>query len=259
MKTNDPWDAALYDANHSFVNKMARGLLEILAPQPGERILDLGCGTGALTQQIADAGAMVVGIDASAAMIAQAQKSYPRLDFRVADALTMQFAEPFDAIFSNAALHWIKPPAVAAGRMFAALKPGGRLVLEMGGKGNVSVLLRSAIEAGRSLGLELTPFIDINYFPSIGEYTGVLEQTGFAVTSAMLFDRPTPLSDGAAGLANWIRMFRPAALDAVPKDRLSEFFAAMESKCRPDFFRDGTWHADYRRLRVTAARSRSSS
>jgi len=254
MKSTDPWDAKLYDANHSFVNEMARGLAEILSPKPGERILDLGCGTGALTQQIADSGAIVVGVDASASMIAQARKNYPRVDFRVADAVSMAFAEPFDAVFSNAALHWIKPPEAAAARMFAALKPGGRLVLEMGGKGNVSKVLGSAADASRSLGIDLTGTIEINYFPSIGEYTGLLDSAGFAVNSAVLFDRPTPLSDGDAGLANWIRMFRPTALEAVPENRRGEFFAAMESQCKADLFRGGVWHADYRRLRVTAFR-----
>jgi trans-aconitate methyltransferase len=254
MKANDQWDAKLYDANHSFVNEMARGLVEILSPRAGERILDLGCGTGALAWQIADSGAIVLGVDASASMIAQAQKNYPQLDFRVGDATTMEFAEPFDAVFSNAALHWIKPPEAVAAQMFAALKPGARLVLEMGGKGNVSKVLGSAIAAGRSLGIELTAFIDINYFPSIGEYAGLLERAGFAVGSAVLFDRLTPLTDGDAGLANWIRMFRSGALDAVPENRCGEFFAAMEAQCKADLFREGVWHADYRRLRVTAVR-----
>jgi trans-aconitate methyltransferase len=254
MKTSDPWDANLYDAKHSFVNEMARGLVEMLAPKPGERILDLGCGTGALAQQIADAGATVVGVDASAAMIVQAQKNYPDLDFRVADAVSMQFAESFDAVFSNAALHWVRPPELAAARVFAALKPGGRLVLEMGGKGNVARVLRAAITAGRQMGIDLTADIEINYFPSIGEYAGLLEQAGFTVSSAILFDRPTLLSDGDAGLANWIRMFRPAALAAIPEHRQSEFLRAMESQCKIDLQRNGEWHADYRRLRITANR-----
>ena len=170
------------------------------------------------------------------------------------DAASMEFAEPFDAIFSNAALHWIKPPESAATRMFAALKPGGRLVLEMGGKGNVELLLSSAMDAGRSLGLDLTDTIRVNYFPSIGQYASLLEHAGFAVASAALFDRPTALSDGEAGLRNWIRMFRPAAEEAVPLDLRGRFFAAMESQCKGRLFRDGIWHADYRRLRVVAVR-----
>lgn len=254
MSPTDQWNPRLYDAKHSFVNELAGGLVELLAPQKGERILDLGCGTGALARKIADAGAIVLGVDSSAAMIEQARKNYPGLNFEVTDALTMRFDDPFDAIFSNAALHWIKPPQAVAQRMFAALRPCGRLVLEMGGKGNVSVLLNAAVEAGRSVGLDLSPPVEINYFPSVGEYAGLLETAGFAVTFASLFDRLTPLSDGDQGLRNWLRMFRPQAVEAVPAELHETFFSAMEATCKVRLFRDGVWHADYRRLRVTASR-----
>jgi trans-aconitate methyltransferase len=251
---SDKWDPQRYDQGHAFVHKLAAGLVEILAPKAGDRILDLGCGTGALTRRIADAGAAVVGIDASPAMIEQARLNFPSLEFEVVDALSMQFTEPFDAIFSNAALHWMQPPQTVAARMFAAIKPGGRLVLEMGGKGNVSAILSAAIAAGQSVGIDLTPMIEINYFPGIGEYAGVLERAGFTVTFAALFDRPTRLSDGEAGLRNWIRMFRPNAEAAIPVDRRDPFFDVLEQQCRGRLFCDGTWFADYRRLRMTANR-----
>ncbi len=252
MNTTDRWDATLYDSNHSFVNQLAAELVDILAPKPGERILDVGCGTGPLTQSIASLGSKIVGVDASASMIALARKNYPDIEFAVMDAATMSFADKFDAVFSNAALHWIKPPEAAAECMFAALKPGGRLVLEMGGKRNVSTILMAAVDAGRSLGIDLRESININYFPGIGEYAHLLEQAGFDVRSAVLFDRPTALSEGESGLRNWIRMFRPAAEEAVPEHLVEAFFGAMEDRCRSRLFYDGVWHADYRRLRVTA-------
>lgn len=252
---SDQWNAALYDNRHSFVNELARGVVELLAPQKGERILDLGCGTGPLTQQIAAAGAEVLGIDASPAMIAQARQNFPGIHFEVADALTMEFNQQFDAIFSNAVLHWIKPPEAAAARMFAALKPGGRLVLEMGGKGNVAMILREAIAAGRKIGIDLTPVVEINYFPSIGEYASVLEHAGFAVKFATLFDRMTKLNDGDAGLVNWMRMFRPGVEKAIPAQKHAAFFTELEHRCRDTLYSDGAWHADYVRLRVTALRT----
>ncbi len=249
----DRWDAALYDDRHAFVHRMAGGVVDLLAPQPGERILDLGCGTGPLTRRIADAGADVVGVDASPAMVAKARVAYPDLAFDVADATTMAFPRPFDAVFSNAVLHWVRPPEAAVGRMFAAVRPGGRLVLEIGGRGNVAGVLAAAAAAGQEVGVDLAGPLDVNYFPSLGEYAGLLEAGGFTVELAVVFDRPTPL-DGPAGLADWLRMFRPGAIDAVPADRREAFVAAFERSARPTLGRGEGWSADYRRLRVRAVR-----
>jgi trans-aconitate methyltransferase len=250
----DQWDAKLYDTSHSFVNQMAAGLVDLLAPKSGERILDLGCGTGPLTAKIAEAGATVLGIDASPAMVAQARENYPSLQFEVMDATAMRFDRPFDAIFSNAVLHWVKPPALAAQHMYDALKPGGRLILEMGGKGNVSKILQAAIKAGKSISQDLHSVVDINYFPSIAEYSSVLEHAGFEVRFATSFDRPTPLNDGPAGLRNWIRMFRPGVETKVPPVDLEIFYQSIEQLCRDELLIDNVWNADYRRLRVMAVR-----
>jgi trans-aconitate methyltransferase len=256
-KKVDQWNPALYDQRHSFVNALASGLIDLLKPHRGERILDLGCGTGPLTQQIASTGADVLGIDASPAMIAQARQKFPGIHFEIADALTMDFVDQFDAIFSNAVLHWVKPPEVAARCMYTALKPGGRLVLEMGGLGNVDTILREAINTGIRIGVDLTSMIDINYFPSIGEYSSVLERAGFLVGYATLFDRPTELSDGEAGLGNWIRMFRPGVEAAIPAEARSVFFAELQNRCRDRLYSDGSWRADYVRLRMVASRRRN--
>src|SRR2546423_15463085 len=131
------WDPGLYDGKHAFVWQYGASLVELLQPRPGERILDLGCGTGHLTAQLAAAGANVLGIDSDAAMIEQARKAYPALHFEQRDARDFHFDEPFDAVFSNAVLHWIKEPERVIVCLRRALKPGGRFVAEFGGRGNV--------------------------------------------------------------------------------------------------------------------------
>jgi trans-aconitate methyltransferase len=245
------WDANLYERSHSFVWKHGAALLDLLAPQPGERILDLGCGTGHLTAQIAAAGASVVGIDSSPTMIEQARREYPLLHFEVADARSFAFAEPFDAVFSNAALHWVKPPEPVIACVRRALKPGGRFVAEFGGKGNVRAIAAALAEAARALGV--TGPEDWWYFPSIGEYASLLERDGLEVGQAALFDRPTAL-EGEQGMRRWVEMFGSAWLNAVPAARRDDFLRAVEERLRPALCRDGTWHADYRRLRVVARR-----
>jgi trans-aconitate methyltransferase len=248
---NQCWDADLYDDKHAFVWQYGASLVELLAPKPGERILDLGCGTGHLTSQIAQAGATVVGMDRSAEMLAQARSAYPLLQFIQSDARDFTFGEPFDAIFSNAVLHWIRPPEAVIQCVRDALRPGGRFVAEFGGRGNVRRVLAILRETAERMGL--TPDFPESYFPSLSEYTTLLEAAGLEVRSAVLFDRPTPLQ-GADGLRDWLKMFRGSTLASLPAERRDEFLLAVEDAARPELFRDGGWFADYRRLRITAVR-----
>src|SRR5262245_22336955 len=143
---NQTWDAGLYDGRHAFVWRHGASLVELLAPKPGERVLDLGCGTGHLTARIAEAGAVAVGLDGSAEMLKQARAAYPQLEFVQADARDFRFDEPFDAVFSNAVLHWINEPAAVIRCVRDALKPGGRFVAEFGGRGNVRAVV-AALQA----------------------------------------------------------------------------------------------------------------
>ena len=243
------WDAALYDDKHSFVWKRGASLIELLAPQADERVLDLGCGTGHLTARIAETGAEVVGIDSSPEMIAEAQRLFPGIPFGVADARTFTFDEPFDAVFSNAVLHWVKPPEQAVACIRRALEPGGRFVAEFGGRGNVAAIVSSLDAASRAIGLGSWehPW----YYPSIGEYAQILERAGLEVTHAVLFDRPTPL-EGEDGLRHWAEMFARDLVGRVPAGNRETFFRHAEDAARPTLHRDGTWFADYRRLRVVA-------
>ncbi|GAB3552138.1 class I SAM-dependent methyltransferase [Spirosoma fluminis] len=247
-----PWNADLYQQKHAFVFHYGTDVLNLLKPQPGERILDLGCGTGELTAQIALSGADVIGLDASAAMIANARQSFPRLSFQQGDARQFVTDQPFDAVFSNATLHWIdetEQPKVLT-NVFTALKAGGRFVAEMGGRGNVERILNAFTHALNGLGIRKA--VEINYFPSLGQYARLLETAGFTVTWARFFDRDTPLVDSVTGLTDWLSMFRGDILnDLTDKDRQT-VLEAVQEKLRPTNFRDGSWFADYKRLRFIA-------
>jgi trans-aconitate 2-methyltransferase len=251
--SNSPaWDASLYDSKHSFVWKYGASLVELLAPQPGERILDLGCGTGHLTAQISAAGAQVIGIDSSPQMIEQARKTHPALRFEIGDARTFSFGEDYDAVFSNAVLHWVRPPEQAITRIRATLRPGGRFVAEFGGRGNTQQMANALVRQAAAFGIAdySLPW----YYPSVAEYAALLERLDLEVTFATLFDRPTPL-EGEDGLKKWFEMFGGSLLDQLKPDQRTECLAALEAELRPALYRDGQWLADYRRLRIVALAS----
>jgi trans-aconitate methyltransferase len=233
--------------------KQAATLIDLLDPHAGEAVLDLGCGTGHLTARLAARGARVLGIDNSAEMIHEARQNYPDLSFELVDARALEFDEQFDGIFSNAVLHWIREAETVVRSIARALRPGGRFVAEFGGKGNVQAIhgaLKRGVEAlgGGSVH-------DPWYFPSVAEYTALLEATGLETTLATLFDRPTTL-EGERGMRNWVEMFGGDYLKHVSLDRREEFFLRLETELRPGLYSNGCWHADYRRLRIVAHRSK---
>lgn len=246
-ETPDQWAPILYDEKHSFVWKFGASAIELLAPQPGEQILDIGCGTGQLTAQIAESGATVIGLDNSPAMIEEARRLFPSIEFQLADAHDFSFEQQFDGVFSNAALHWINDPAKVVSCLNKALKRDGRLALEFGGQGNVQCLA-GAIESASEevLGRRVShPW----YFPSIAQFGSVLEQHGIEVTQGAMIDRPT-LLDGDDGLKNWVRMFGQHWLTQIPAEEHIVFLERVEAIARPDLYRDTSWFADYRRIRV---------
>jgi trans-aconitate methyltransferase len=246
------WDPNAYDDDHSFVYEYGSDLVDDLEPTADERILDLGCGTGHLTSEIADSGATVVGIDRSVEMIDTARTTYPECTFVRADATAFAPEEPFDAVFSNAALHWIDDQDAVLETVRNALRPGGRFVAELGGAGNVRRIADALRAELADRGYDAD---DPWYFPSIGEYAPRLEGHGFEVRSARLFDRPTELEDGEDGLGNWIRMFGEEFFEGVPEEERAAIVGAIEDELRPALFREGTWVADYRRLRFVAVAS----
>ena len=253
--TAQQWDANLYQQNHDFVWKYGESLIELLSPKLGERILDLGCGTGQLTQQLAAAGAEVMGIDADASMIRQAQQNYPDLRFETADARTFQAPQPCDAVFSNAVLHWVKDPEPVIDCLWRSLIPGGRFVAEFGGRGNVQGIVDALYAVLEQMGQSSSTALNPWYFPSIGEYAGLLEHRGFRVTYAVLFERPTPLVGGANGMANWLRMFANRFFADLSDAAQNEVIQAVEARLKSTLYQDDGWIADYRRLRLSAIKA----
>jgi SAM-dependent methyltransferase len=246
------WDAKAYDERFGYVTEYGTDLVAVLDPQPDEWVLDLGCGTGHLTARIAATGAHAEGLDADPAMVARARHEHRGVAFRLAAAQTFTVAAPFDAVFSNAALHWVAPQDQEAvlRQVRAALRPGGRFVAEMGGAGNVAHLLDAADRACHELGL---PRVAHPWsFPTPLERTGDLEAAGFEVRSMQHFPRPTPLTEGD-GAGAWFRMFGRWLLAAVPEDQHDELLTAVDRHAAPHLRGpDGRWTADYVRLRWTA-------
>lgn len=243
------WDPQAYEDNAAFVHGLAGGVLEWLAPKPGESILDLGCGDGQLTQRIAATGARVMGVDASPEMVVAARARGIEAD--QANAESLPYADGiFDAVFSNAALHWMRNQDAMLAQVRRVLKPGGRFVAEMGGHGNIAairVALMAVLAhhgyAGREDG--------VNYYPTPEAYTRHLESHGFHVHQMALIPRPTALAQ--SGMAGWLRTFRRGVLESLPealRDAVVEETVALLAPALCD--EDGNWTGDYVRLRFIA-------
>jgi len=246
---NDRWNANLYDIKHSFVSQYGNHLVELLAPQKGERILDLGCGTGDLANKLANLECEIIGVDQSPNMIQQAKEKFPHIDFSVQDATKLSYHNEFDAVFSNAVLHWIKEPSAALHCIFHSLKQGGRFVAEFGGKGNVQKITNEIMKQFATLGMTEQAKKFPWYYPSIGEYSALMEEIGFRVTFAQHIDRPTPL-DSEHGLRNWIEMFGDTMFEGVTEEIKEIIITKVEQNLKERLYIDGQWVADYKRIRV---------
>jgi trans-aconitate methyltransferase len=243
----EAWDARAYDRDFAFVSAYGAELLDWLDPQPGETVLDLGCGTGELAAKIADTGATVIGIDSDPAMIEAARRRLPDADLRVADAHDFTVEEPVDAVFSNAALHWMPSSVEVLGCVSDALRGGGRFVAEMGATGNVETVTAAVDQACREAGL---PERDWPWmFPSPAQYAAMLEDAGFEIRELDFRDRPTRLV-GTDGFTSWLQMFAGSVVADLPDDLL----ARAAEIARPRLWREDAWWADYRRLRFRAVK-----
>lgn len=243
------WQAERYATNARFVADLGAPVLNLLAPRPGERILDLGCGDGALTLKLAEAGANVLGVDSAEELLAAARKL--GLEVRAMDGHALDFAGEFDAVFSNAALHWmLDPDAVIAG-VHRALKPGGRFVGEFGGHGNVAACVVALMAVLNARGYD-GPSRRLWFFPSAEAYAARLRRHGFHIDSIELIPRPTPLPTGMRG---WLDTFGENFFAVLPEaDReaaVDEVLALLAPALCDEA---GNWTADYVRLRFAAHR-----
>lgn len=246
------WQATHYDDKFGFVSGFGHDTLALLRPRKDERILDLGCGTGDLTNEIAQSGADVTGMDMSENMLEAARGKYPHIPFVAGNGEDFRHQSEFDAVFSNAALHWMTRADDVAANIWNALKPGGRFIAEFGGQGNIACVLDALSGVlAEDYGIDAAarnPW----YFPSIGQYSALLERTGFRVAYAAHFDRPTAMPDGEAGLRHWLDGFAGRFFHGLTDAEKQAAYARIESKTRPALFEDGCWRLDYSRLRVAA-------
>ncbi len=247
MTTTQTWDPDRYAKHARFVADLGAAVFELLAPKPGESILDLGCGDGALTAKLAAAGAKVVGVDSSLPQIERARKI--GLSCRVMSGEKLTFEAKFDAVFSNAALHWMKDADAVIAGVWRALLPGGRFVAEFGGYGCVEKIKSALVAALDRRGLDGWAAVPW-YFPSVEEYRPKLEARGFRVESIALIDRPTPLPGDVTGwLETFAESFTAKVAAAERPAYIEEVRRALEPQLRGA---DGVWVADYVRLRFAA-------
>jgi SAM-dependent methyltransferase len=241
------WSPETYLRNASFVPQLGQSVLELLDPKPGERILDIGCGEGMLTVQIQAAGAEVLAVDLSPAQVEAARARGVKAE--VADGCDLDFSGAFDAVFSNAALHWMRPISKVFENVFRALKPGGRFVAEMGGAGNISSIRSALYDSLEARDLNPSRY-DPWSFPGPGEARGLLTQAGFEVEELSLFRRPTTLPGDIGG---WLETFARPYLGAVGEAEHDALMNEVREVLRPQLMGDdGVWVADYVRLKFKA-------
>lgn len=250
---NITWDAEKYTADFAFVHRLGGGVAELLELAPGSSVLDLGCGNGALTAELREKGLDAFGMDASEELLRVARREHPDIRFIHGDATDFALEEPVDAFFSNAVFHWIEkrrqPELLRC--VHAALRPGGQFAFEFGGRGNNALIHAGLNKVFEKYGFTYNmPF----FFPSVAEYASLLEEAGFDVRFAALFDRPTRLS-GENGLADWIGMFVKTPLEAVPRELREPMIRETAETLRSELYRDGAWYADYVRLRMKAVKA----
>ena len=248
-RSNMEWNSTLYDKKHDFVAEYGKALLEFIPQNAKQTILDLGCGTGTLTAQLAELCNKVVGVDASQSMIDKAKEEFGNIEFKVCDALVLPFENEFDIIFSNAVFHWISDHDALLKNIHKALKPQGILVCEFGASGNIATIENAFLEVCSSRGYSYESKFN---FPTVEVFDKLLEKNGYIIDRIYDYDRPTVLKDGEQGLVNWLKQFFVAELEMMPEHEQVMVFEKVEELTREDLWNGTEWVADYRRLRAVA-------
>lgn len=243
------WDSKLYDNKHSFVAEYGKGLLEFVPVDKQQRILDLGCGTGVLTEQLSKYAGYVLGVDGSEDMVAKAKENYPEINFEVNDALKLPYSNEWDVVFSNAVFHWISNHDLLLKNIYNSLKPSGKLICEFGGPDNILIVEAGFTDVLKEFGYSYKSKFN---FPTLEEFSILLEKNGFIIDKIYDFDRPTPLQDGENGLANWARQFLKTELEEFSEEQQDQILKNFESKVRDKLWNGKEWSIDYRRLRAVA-------
>ncbi len=251
---NIKWNADKYNRDFSFVHQYGQGVIDLIDFNGKSTAIDLGCGNGVLTKALKEKGLSVTGIDSSEEQLRIARELYPDISFIAADAVSLSVRNPVDIVFSNAVFHWIDKDKqqTMLSSISRSLKEGGQLVFEMGGHGNNSLIHSALSDVFERHGyIYIMPF----YFPSIGEYSAMLEAAGMEVTYAVLFERPTELK-GDNGLADWIRMFIRTPFSIIgDKEEENTIILEAADILRKNLFKNGKWYLDYVRLRMKAIKS----
>jgi SAM-dependent methyltransferase len=243
------WDPERYARNARFVSDLGAPVVELLAPHAGERILDLGCGDGVLTAKLAAMGCAVIGVDASPQQIEAARKL--NVDARVMDGENLAFANEFDAVFSNAALYWMRNPDKVIAGVHRALHPQGRFVAEFGGHGCVAKIKKALVAALNRRNINGEAAIPW-FFPTVEDYSQRLTHAGFAINYIALIPRPTPLPGDVTA---WLETFAESFTNSLPPADRPAYLAEVQEALRPQLCdAEGKWTADYVRLRFFASR-----
>ncbi|MFT8352117.1 class I SAM-dependent methyltransferase [Clostridium saccharoperbutylacetonicum] len=247
------WNSNLYDNKHSFVAEYGKSMIDLVNVRKDQKILDLGCGTGILTNELAKEEATVIGIDSSIDMIKKAKLNYPSLNFQVADATSLAFENYFDTVFSNAVFHWIPNQEKLLISIYNSLKGNGKLICEFGAKNNVYQIQTAFEKVLKKNGyLYCSDF----FLPSKEEYKLLLEKTGFEIEHIIEYDRPTPLADGGKGLRNWLCQFFEQYLSNISYEEREKILFETEKICRNSIWKDNQWIADYRRIQIIAVKNK---
>lgn len=245
------WNATLYDHKHKFVSNFGGDLVSFLNPQKGEHILDVGCGTGDLAHDISKSGATVIGIDAAQSMIETAKEKYPNIHFSVQDGERFSFDPQFHAVFSNAAIHWMKNQQKVVQNCYDVLLPNGRFVAELGGANNIQSIIDAIKEASDRLSIPYDATLFPWVFPTKEEMTEHLINVGFNVITIEHYERPTPLV-GEDGIRNWLEMFSNNMFKNLTNDEKEAIYSECERILRPQLYKENGWIADYWRIRFIA-------